>query len=275
MRKDQFQRPKGYNTLMLLIKTVAILYLLILTGSYLTSDTKAYFSDQVTDKQVIQAGEWWDQSELEFTGEPTQNVKACPPTDIAVQVRNNGVTMAGTTTYEVYYSENGNPKNNGEKIADGTIDPIATGETSKLSFHAEKTGTYMFKAIQRPGYDGDDDTKHAIWSEKVTVECIEKQNQDQKKEKSETKQSDESESMETETKKSEDEVDKGTKADNKPNSPEEADKSVEKDLGEADSNQDSDAKEDKQERATMNEQKNETDTKEIEPDQNKDEVGNK
>ncbi|GGB45398.1 amyloid fiber anchoring/assembly protein TapA [Virgibacillus dakarensis] len=182
MRMSRLRKFKSRKKFILLTKMIAVFYLATFSFSYLISGTGAYFNDGKTDKHVIQAGEWWDQSELEFIGKPTQNVKACPPTDISVQIKNNGFTMIGPTEYEIYYSENGNPKNNGEKIAAGSIDPIKEGGITTLSFHAEKVGSYTFKALQRPGYKNDEKSRHEIWSEKVMVKCMEKAEEDKQDE---------------------------------------------------------------------------------------------
>ncbi|WP_234447125.1 SipW-dependent-type signal peptide-containing protein [Virgibacillus salexigens] len=38
------------------------------TAGYITSSTGAYFNDADKKTQVIQAGTWWDGSELAFNG---------------------------------------------------------------------------------------------------------------------------------------------------------------------------------------------------------------
>ncbi len=167
---------------MLVSKLLALFYLTTFTFSYLSTGTGAYFINSNLEKQVIQAGTWWDGSKLVFTGKPTQNNKACPPLDITVEIKNKGFGMIEPTTYEVYYSENGNPKKQGEKVAEDTINPIGEGKVTTLSFQAEEVGSYMFKALQRPGYEENYESRNEIWSEKVMVKCIEKQEVDSTKE---------------------------------------------------------------------------------------------
>ncbi|MEN1966941.1 amyloid fiber anchoring/assembly protein TapA [Lentibacillus sp. N15] len=169
-RLHKFKKPKK---LMMTMKLMAVFYLIIFTSSYLTSGTKAYFNNQAMDKPVIQVGEWWDQSDLDFTGKSPQKVKSCSPTNITVQLKNNGFTMIGTTEYEVYYTKKGNPRKDGKEVTKGSINPIKEGETTSLSIHVKNPGSYIFKVFQRPGYKDNDDSRHAIWSKTVTVKCVE------------------------------------------------------------------------------------------------------
>ncbi|WP_188454453.1 amyloid fiber anchoring/assembly protein TapA [Virgibacillus oceani] len=169
---SRLKKFKNRKKLMLVSKLLAIFYVTTFIFSYLSSGTGAYFINSNSEKQVIEAGSWWDGSDLVFTGKPTQTIKACPPVEISVGIKNKGFGMIGSTEYEVYYSENGNPKNQGTKIAEGSIDPIDAGATDTLTYKAEKIGSYMFKAKQRSDYEGDG--KKIIWSEKVMVKCIEK-----------------------------------------------------------------------------------------------------
>src|SRR5690606_39170641 len=48
-----------------------------------------------------------------------------------------------------------------------------------LSYMAEKNGSYMFNAMERPDYSGKGEKE--LWSEKIMVKCIEKQEEDSKK----------------------------------------------------------------------------------------------
>lgn len=198
LRMSRLKKFKSNKKLILISKVIAIGYLSIFTIGYLTSGTEAYFNDTNVKNQQIQAGTWWDGSDLQFVGKNTQNIKTCPPTDITVKVKNNGFTMLESTKYEIYYVENGNPKNKGKKIAEGQISPIDAGETTTLSYKADQKGSYMFKALQRPGHEEDYDERHELWSEKVMVKCLdeqqEKEDPQQENEKEKIKDNDTEES---------------------------------------------------------------------------------
>ncbi|GAA0466973.1 amyloid fiber anchoring/assembly protein TapA [Alkalibacillus silvisoli] len=153
-----------------LIQVVIICYAFSMSASLLTSETSAYFSHQSeTSVSISTAENWWDQSELVFIGNNTQNIKKCAPHEISVEIKNEGSDMADTSEFEVYYVENGNPSNpQGEKIDEGEIPIIEENETIELTYLAEDNGVYKFKAFQREGYEGDHEE---IWSEMVRVNC--------------------------------------------------------------------------------------------------------
>ncbi|WP_245183492.1 amyloid fiber anchoring/assembly protein TapA [Lentibacillus salicampi] len=177
---SRLRKFKKRKKLILASKLLVSCYMLIFAFGYLTSGTGAYFNSQSNDKQVIQAGTWWDGSELVFPGSNTQNIKACPPEKIAVDIKNKGFSMIQSSDYEVYYVKNGNPGNNGRKIANGTIEPIKEGETISLIFEADQVGSYMLKVSQHPEYNGDNQDP---WSEKIMVKCIENKPQAEQEEK--------------------------------------------------------------------------------------------
>jgi len=79
--------------------------------------------------------------------------------------------MAGPTTWELYWRASGNPKN-GNVIASGTIDPLATGECQILTYDPSDnpngaSGNYMFRAYQRPGHPGTGE----LWSGACEITC--------------------------------------------------------------------------------------------------------
>jgi YqxM protein len=151
---------------------VTIWYAIMISASILTSSTSASFSDTETNNKVIQAGTWWDESKLSFLGKNTENLKVCPPTDISIEIKNSGFTMIGPTEYEIYYSENGNPKQTGKKIAEGQIQPIEENGTYTLSYSTDDLeGSFMFKAYQRPGYEDNYEGRQEFWSHKIMVNC--------------------------------------------------------------------------------------------------------
>ncbi|WP_237566140.1 amyloid fiber anchoring/assembly protein TapA [Oceanobacillus massiliensis] len=164
-RIRKFQTNKKFR---LLLKTLAICYIAFLSLSFLSSNTIAYYNKAKETNFTLNAGTWWDGSELKFTGKGNQNIKSCPETEIAVEIKNIGKSMAGDTVYKVYYAETGNPKKQGELAAEGKIAALAEGETSDLKHMAGQEGFYTFKIIQRPDYEGKSKDE---WSEKVKVKC--------------------------------------------------------------------------------------------------------
>ncbi|WP_163970565.1 amyloid fiber anchoring/assembly protein TapA [Oceanobacillus halotolerans] len=168
MRLNRLRKFKKRKKFLLLCKIVAICYGSIFLFSFLTSGTGAYFNSANEDQFTLQAGTWWDGSELEFIGNGNQNIKQCPPTELSVEIQNNGFTMMDSTKYEIYYIENGNPQQNGDMVAGGNIPPIVEGDVETITHEVENAGQYQFKAYQREDYKGD---HHEIWSEKVIVKC--------------------------------------------------------------------------------------------------------
>ncbi|MFB7301569.1 amyloid fiber anchoring/assembly protein TapA [Heyndrickxia sporothermodurans] len=162
-------KNKRINNLM---KIFIIWYLVIFTGSYLTSNTGAYFNDTDDIKGTITAGTWevddgkWDKSSLKFLGEKDQTIKSCVKTTISAAIKNTGNNMKDTSKFEVYSAKKGNPKD-GSKIGEGTIPKLATNKSMNLTFDAKEPGNYKFKALQRPGHPG----KGELWSETITIDC--------------------------------------------------------------------------------------------------------
>ncbi|WP_325946237.1 amyloid fiber anchoring/assembly protein TapA [Heyndrickxia sporothermodurans] len=173
MRRLRVHRfGKKTKKLQLLVKLVAIWYIALFTGSYLTSNTGAYFNDTDDIKGTITAGTWevddgkWDKSSLKFLGEKDQTIKSCVKTTISAAIKNTGNNMKDTSKFEVYSAKKGNPKD-GSKIGEGTIPKLATNKSMNLIFAVKEPGNYKFKALQRPGHPG----KGELWSETITIDC--------------------------------------------------------------------------------------------------------
>jgi YqxM protein len=157
--------------LFIISQVLAICYLFTILAGFLTSDTKAYFSDKEEMIGSIQVGIWdekWDKSSLKFPNkDQNQAIISCNPNEISVAIKNDGANMTGSTQYEVYYADKGDPKNNGTKIFEGVISPMTANQIISLKYMADKPGSYQFRAIQRPGHNGSGD----LWSETITVKC--------------------------------------------------------------------------------------------------------
>jgi YqxM protein len=173
-RSNKYGRRRWKSNM--LIKIIAILYITILTCSFLNENTGAYFNDsqQLTGK--IQAGTWevtkeqWDKSSLMFLNkEISQRIEKCSPVDLTVLITNTGSDMQGPSEYEVYYIEKGK-KDNGKIVGKGTIEPIASNKNMILSFTANTPGKYQFRAFQRPFHNFTSERKD-LWSESIILEC--------------------------------------------------------------------------------------------------------
>ncbi|MBU9712107.1 amyloid fiber anchoring/assembly protein TapA [Evansella tamaricis] len=171
MRSSRLSKYREkYKGLKFTTKILAICYVLLISITLITASTLAYFSNG-TDMNISisSADYWWDKSDLEFIGS-NQNIKACAPIEISVELKNNGFSMTGETEYEVYFVANGNPEN-GDLVAEGTVGIINADETVELTYDAENDGVYKFKAYQREGYGDNYDDREVIWSERVHVNC--------------------------------------------------------------------------------------------------------
>lgn len=162
---------------------------------YLTSDTGAYFNDiesiglhigvcpdfEGTNEncEPIQALQW-DKSSLEFIGiEQEQKIatkvlssaeaQICPRVIAYIQNGKDSRPMEGSVKYEVYWIESGNPKN-GEKVAEGEVPKLDSGETFNILYEPMKSGIFMVKAYQRPDHPG----TGQLWSEEIVIgDCSE------------------------------------------------------------------------------------------------------
>ncbi len=91
--------------------------------------------------------------------------------------------MKGTSEYEVYFSQTGNPKD-GKKVAEGTIESLQSNQSTTLTYKTDVTGNYKFRAFQRPGHGNKYDERQDLWSETITVTCKETKPDKKEQEKS-------------------------------------------------------------------------------------------
>ncbi|QTM98307.1 amyloid fiber anchoring/assembly protein TapA [Sediminibacillus dalangtanensis] len=175
MRSTRLAKYKRkYKKAVIALQILAIWYAAVFSAALLTSPTGAYFNDSAEAMTKIPVGEWetdeWDKSSLVFLGEKEQKVEACEPEKIKVKLKNGGEDMKVTSSYEVYYAADGNPKK-GKKLEletdEGTIKKLKSGEEVELTFLAGEPGNYKFKAYQVEGHPG----KGELWSETITIEC--------------------------------------------------------------------------------------------------------
>jgi YqxM protein len=113
----------------------------------------------------------WDRSSLKFDSEFGCQ-SSC--SEVSAKIINGGSDMAGESSWELYYSEKGNPKN-GEIVASGVIPPLKSNEHYIITVNLQELnlestiGIYKFKAYQRPGHPG----IGVLWSEDCVVLCHE------------------------------------------------------------------------------------------------------
>lgn len=110
----------------------------------------------------------WDKSSLEFVGAD------CGPDYVQATIKNVGDgDMAGESTWELWFSAQGNPKQ-GERVAFGSFGPLAAGEETTIVVNVSRVGNYMFRAYQRPGHPGDCGDPPELcdlWSEGIHGPC--------------------------------------------------------------------------------------------------------
>ncbi|MBT2661853.1 amyloid fiber anchoring/assembly protein TapA [Bacillus sp. ISL-45] len=182
------KRSKGIS---IAAQIIAIWYLFILAGSYLTSYTGAYFNDIETIENFLGAADEfpgepdeWDRSSLSFTnvgGFCTQGFEGKLYSELA----NVGdEDMEGPTTFYIYKKTQGSPNRNdpGELVHKGEVPPIEGKDSPNnktiLVFSPDLStmtpGKYKFKADQRPGHSNpnnnqDVDREQETWGEEITV----------------------------------------------------------------------------------------------------------
>ncbi|MGI8386831.1 hypothetical protein [Robertmurraya sp. P23] len=104
----------------------------------------------------------WDKSSLSFISEYV----TCNGISATIKNGQDSQAMQGEVVYEVYWSENGNPKD-GKVVYSGVVKALPSGETQELTYTPEELldGNYMFKAYQRVGHPG----KGELWSGSITI----------------------------------------------------------------------------------------------------------
>jgi YqxM protein len=171
------------------IKLIGIWYICVFIVSFLTSNTTAFFNDSEEVTGIIQAGIWesptdgWDNSSLSFNGS-NQLIESCGPSDISVDITNNGEDMQSPSNYNVYYIDKGNPKN-GIMVGAGEINPLQSNGSVSVNFHAEQTGNYKFQAFQQLGNGNETDERQDLWSETITISCANGTNDENNEQKNE------------------------------------------------------------------------------------------
>lgn len=209
LRMSRLNKFKQKNRLLfLLLKVSLIWYVLLFSINYLASDTAAYFTNYKETSGDVTVGTWEDphiDSLLRFTSKGNENIKACEGVVISTELKNDGPgDMEESSSYDMYYIENGNPEKHGKKLKlgkdEGVISPLDKGQSTKLTFQASSPGVYVFTTKEIVG----DSSSKTIWSKWIKVNCpssktVDEEQEDQE-ESTEVTEEKESKSQTNETK---------------------------------------------------------------------------
>jgi YqxM protein len=177
-------RKKG-KKLIIAAQIVAIWYLLILSVSYLTTNTGAAFNDIEVienslhvqwDKQPEQPdNNEWDKSSLDFDGSKAW----VEGNKVYSTIKNAGDRANSTSTWRFYLYKMINNKPSGEPVAEGVVPLIQSGEEGIISATVTENGEFQF-AIRRPqGHPAKNNKEFGMegytyigWSQKITITNI-------------------------------------------------------------------------------------------------------
>lgn len=156
-------------------KTIIKLLIFLLAVLVFKADfSTAYFTDTEGVTVGISTGVWdapveeWDKSSLYFD-EDYVCQGDCIEISSKVCNEEDSENMQGTTVWELYWIESGNPKD-GEMIASGSTNVLEYGTCQILYYDPGENsegwlGNYKFKAYQRPGHPGPGE----LWSETCEI----------------------------------------------------------------------------------------------------------
>ncbi|API93431.1 amyloid fiber anchoring/assembly protein TapA [Virgibacillus pantothenticus] len=179
MRRTRISRYQNkYRYWYFSLKVFVIVYAAVYLLGYMASSTTAYFHENVQLDGEVTIGEWQEQPpvieetyELEFIRKQVQKITTCERVTLKAKIKNIGsVDMTKSLTYDVFYTEKGNPMKYGKSLdlekGEGEINPLAKKETATLTATVEQPGVYVFLVKQ-----ADDDL---LWSKEINVQCKEK-----------------------------------------------------------------------------------------------------
>ncbi|MCM3692728.1 amyloid fiber anchoring/assembly protein TapA [Neobacillus niacini] len=151
---------------------VAIWYLLVISGSYLTSNTGAAFNDVEVienslhvnwDKYPEDDGVWGNSSLSEVS------IRGTCEEGIYARFTNTGESVSHELTrYEVYWSQSDNPKN-GVVVENGTFPIPDKGEYFDIYYKPLKDGRYNIKAYHETGHANGNGNGTGPWSGEITI----------------------------------------------------------------------------------------------------------
>jgi YqxM protein len=174
IRKTRLRKFKKKSIkLIFLSQIVAIWYLLILTGSYLTTDTGAYFNDTEVIENSFHAS-WdndeWDKSSLDIDG-TTAWADGC---NVYTTVKNEGDEANTISTWRYYLYKFVGNKPTGDPVATGVVPTIPSGGVGEISAVVTENGEYKFtvrRPLGHPGNNKPDENGYSYlgWSQSITV----------------------------------------------------------------------------------------------------------
>ncbi|WP_404429226.1 amyloid fiber anchoring/assembly protein TapA [Sutcliffiella horikoshii] len=165
MRTTKYRRKS--KQIILFMKFLAIWYILVFTGTYLTSTTGAAFNDieqiknhlhtkwDVEEEEETPPPDDWDKSSLEVLSIQASCEK------VVATVKNGGSDALGPIPYEIRWSEKGNAKD-GEVLETGEISSLAAGGDIEITHIPTKNGKYRISVEQHVNHPGNSEPTEAI-----------------------------------------------------------------------------------------------------------------
>jgi YqxM protein len=173
IRKTRLRKFRTINKkLIIAAQIVAIWYFLILSGSYLTSNTGAAFNDVEVIENSLHANwdiDQWDKSSLDFDNSKVWS----DGFKVSSTIKNSGEDMT-FSTWRFYLFKVVNGSSSGDPVATGVVPNIAAGQLGEISATVGETGVYRFavrRPLDRPGNNKPDENGYSyIWSDnQITV----------------------------------------------------------------------------------------------------------
>jgi YqxM protein len=174
IRKTRLKKFRTKNKkLLIATKIVAIWYLLIISGSYLTTDTGAYFNDTEVIQNSFHAS-WdndeWDNSSLEIKG-TTAWADKC---NVYTTIKNDGDEANTISTWRYYIYKFVDNEPIGDPVATGIVPTIPSGGVGEISDVVTENGEYKFtvrRPLGHPGNNNPDEDGYSYlgWSQLITV----------------------------------------------------------------------------------------------------------
>lgn len=173
IRKSRLRKfKKKSKKLGIAAQILAIWYLLIITGSYLTTDTGAYFNDVEVIQNSFHA-KWdeyppddgaWGKSSLKEV-----SIRGTCEEGIYAKFTNTGESVDHElTTYKVYWSETGNAKE-GVIVESGKFPIPNKNEFYEIYYKPIKNGNYNIKAYHETGHGNGNGDGKGPWSGQISI----------------------------------------------------------------------------------------------------------
>jgi YqxM protein len=173
IRQTRFKQFRKKTTgLVIVIQMLAIWYIMILTGTYLTTDTGAYFNDVEILENSLHAN--WDENPPNDGIWGKSSLKEVSIRGTCEEGINGRFTNTGEsvnhelTKYEVYWNDIGNPKD-GAVIKTGYFPIPNKGESYDIYYKPLNNGKYTIKAYHETGHANGNGEGKGPWSDEITI----------------------------------------------------------------------------------------------------------